>query len=58
MKQLIDELSVYEFGYTENGLIKIQSKDELRKKGVKSPNCLEALYLTLVRGRQTVGGNI
>jgi hypothetical protein len=58
MKQLIDELSVYEFAYAENGLIKIQSKDDLKNKGIKSPNCLEALYLTLVRGRQTVGGNI
>ena len=46
---LAAELSTIKYGYTTKGLLKVQSKDELRKIGRKSPNLADALNLTFVR---------
>jgi hypothetical protein len=44
--QLIAELSLPSVEYTENGKIRIESKEKLRRRGVKSPDFTEALVLS------------
>lgn len=43
--ELIIELSAPRFFFSENGKIKIESKDMMRRRGVKSPNKADALML-------------
>lgn len=44
--QLIAQLSMPTFHRTETGKIKVESKDDLRRRGVKSPDFAESLVLT------------
>jgi hypothetical protein len=41
--RLISELSVIKYEFSSNGLIKIESKEKMKKRGVKSPNIVDAL---------------
>ena len=43
---LISELAAPRFAFTSSGKIKIESKDEMRKRGIKSPDMADALCLT------------
>ena len=43
---LIHELAAPRFAFTSSGKIKIESKDELRKRGIKSPDLADAFCLT------------
>jgi hypothetical protein len=45
-QQLIHELAAPRFAFTSSGKIKIESKDEMRKRGIKSPDMADALCLT------------
>jgi hypothetical protein len=44
--QLIADLSLPLVEYTENGKIRLESKEKLRRRGVKSPDFAEALVLS------------
>ena len=44
--QLVFELAAPRFSFTSSGKIKIESKDELRKRGIKSPDLADAFCLT------------
>jgi hypothetical protein len=46
-KQLIDQLRSVKFGFNSNGKIRIESKLDLVKRGVASPDIAEAFLLTL-----------
>tara|TARA_R100001594_G_scaffold1244_1_gene5164 strand:- start:1952 stop:3349 length:1398 start_codon:yes stop_codon:yes gene_type:complete len=43
---LIAELSVPRFTYTSSGKLKVESKDEMKKRGHKSPDVADAFLLT------------
>lgn len=45
--ELIGELTTPTYSILSNGLIKVEGKDELKKRGVKSPNRADAWLLTL-----------
>ena len=43
--ELINELSQPKYQYKENGKMKIESKEDMKKRGIKSPNKADALML-------------
>jgi hypothetical protein len=43
---LLGDLSGPAYGYDSNGRLKLESKDDMRKRGVKSPDVGDALALT------------
>lgn len=45
--RLVDELAMVRYKYTSNGKFQIESKDDIRKRGQKSPDVAESLVLTL-----------
>lgn len=42
-KQLLDEMLMIQYKFTPKGAIQIESKDDMRSRGVKSPDSLDAL---------------
>lgn len=48
--QLINELSQPKMIFGENGKIKVESKKDMKKRGIKSPNKADALILYLAKG--------
>ena len=53
-EELVRELASPGYKYTSTGKIKIESKEEMRKRGVKSPDRADALALTMATS--AVGG--
>jgi len=49
---LADEISSVRFFRTSSGKIQIESKDQAKKRGIKSPNRFDALVLAFGRGGQ------
>lgn len=49
---LIGELSSVKYSYTSSGKIKVESKDEMKKRGVMSPDIADAFLLTFAIGEQ------
>lgn len=47
-KQLLDELLMIQYKFTNKGAIQIESKDDMRSRGVKSPDHLDALVYATV----------
>lgn len=47
---LIGELSCIKYRLTSDGKIKIETKDEMKKRGLESPNIADALCLSLAEG--------
>ncbi len=45
--KLASELSTPTYGYMPNGRIKVEGKDELKRRGVASPNLADAFVLTM-----------
>ena len=45
-QMLVAELAAPRFAFTSSGKIKIESKDEMRKRGIKSPDLADAFCLT------------
>lgn len=45
--ELVSELAAPSYKYTSTGKIKIESKDEMKKRGIKSPDKADALALTM-----------
>lgn len=48
---LIPELSQPTFDYTESGKIRIESKKQMAKRGLKSQNYADAVHLVLVKSQ-------
>ena len=51
---LIGELSVPRYHYSSTGKIQVERKDELKARGVKSPNLADAFNLTFAIGETSV----
>jgi hypothetical protein len=47
---LIGELTGIRYGFSSNGKIKVEGKDEMKKRGLASPNLADALCLTFAEG--------
>lgn len=43
---LVEDLTAPEYGYTLTGKVKLESKDEMRKRGLLSPDCADSLAVT------------
>jgi hypothetical protein len=55
--ELASELAAPLYKYTSSGKIKIESKDEMRKRGIKSPDKADALALTMASSAASFGGS-
>lgn len=54
-EELIGELTVPRYKFTSNGKLQIESKEEMKKRGVASPNAADALCLTFAGAAARVG---
>ena len=54
---LAAELAAPQYKYTSSGKIKIESKDEMRKRGIKSPDKADALALTMASSAASFSGS-
>ena len=54
--ELVSELAAPSYKYTSTGKIKIESKDEMKKRGVKSPDKADALALTMASSAASFSG--
>jgi len=55
--ELLGDLTSLGYKFDSSGRLQIESKDELRKRGMKSPDCADALMLTFTMGDYfTAGG--
>ena len=54
--ELIAELSTPQYTYTSTGKIKIEAKEMMRKRGIKSPDKADALALTMASSAASFGG--
>ena len=55
--ELAAELAAPQYKYTSSGKIKIESKDEMRKRGIKSPDKADALALTMASSAASFSGS-
>jgi len=55
--ELEAELASPLYKYTSSGKIKIESKDEMRKRGIKSPDKADALALTMASSAASFSGS-
>jgi hypothetical protein len=53
-EDLIGELATVRYTFTSNGKIKIESKDDIRKRGLKSPDMADAFVLTFASDAATI----
>jgi len=53
-EDLIGELATVRYTFTSNGKIKIESKDDIRRRGLKSPDMADAFVLTFASDAATV----
>lgn len=54
--ELVAELAAPSYKYTSSGKIKIESKEEMKKRGVKSPDKADALALTMASSASSFSG--
>lgn len=54
--ELVSELAAPSYKYTSTGKIKIESKEEMKKRGIKSPDKADALALTMASTAASFGG--
>jgi hypothetical protein len=54
--ELVAELVAPSYKYTSTGKIKIESKEEMKKRGIKSPDKADALALTMASSAASFGG--
>jgi len=48
-RKLASELSVPKYGFTSRGKMKIESKDEIKRRGLKSPDLADSLVMTFMK---------
>jgi len=51
--QLLAELTAIRYSFTSSGKMKAESKDEMRKRGLRSPDLADALCLTMASDAAT-----
>jgi hypothetical protein len=56
--ELVSELAAPSYKYTSTGKIKLESKEEMRKRGIKSPDKADALALTMASSAASFGGSV
>jgi len=54
LDQLIDELSTPKRDYDQNGRVKVESKKDLAKRDIRSPNIADALVMRYAPGQQAM----
>ena len=54
--ELIAELASPQYTYTSTGKLKIEAKEMMRKRGIKSPDKADALALTMASSAASFGG--
>ena len=52
-EQLVAELTAIRYSFASNGKMKAESKDEMRRRGLKSPDLADAVCLTLASDAMT-----
>ena len=55
--ELVSELAAPLYKYTSTGKIKIESKEEMKKRGIKSPDKADALALTMASSAASFSGS-
>lgn len=55
--ELVAELAAPSYKYTSTGKIKIESKEEMKKRGIKSPDKADALALTMASSAASFSGS-
>lgn len=55
-KVLIDEMLMIQYRFSQKGAIQIESKDDMRSRGVKSPDSLDALVYATADLSNVIGG--
>ena len=53
--QLVGELAALRYGYDSDGHIKMESKDDMRKRGLPSPDKADALMLAFLAPANKLG---
>jgi hypothetical protein len=53
-EDFIEEMCAVKYAYTSLGKLKVESKDEMKKRGLPSPDLADAFCLTLAY--ETIGG--
>ena len=53
VKKMIGELASVHYSFSSSGKIKIESKEEMKKRGLDSPNYADAFNLTQYKGKPT-----
>jgi len=57
-QDLLGELAVPKYKFTSNGKLQLESKDEMKKRGIASPNRADAFVLTFGVGAGNMGGQM
>lgn len=52
--ELIRELTAVKYAYQSNGKLKVESKDDMRARGMKSPDVADAFVLTFAGGTSRI----
>jgi hypothetical protein len=53
-EDLVAELATVRYTFTSSGKIKVESKDDIRRRGLKSPDMADALVLTFASDATTI----
>jgi hypothetical protein len=54
--RLKNELTVPKYFFTANGKMKLESKDDMKRRGLRSPDCADAFVLTFASDAATASG--
>lgn len=56
-EQLVNELSSPRYSFMSNGKLKLESKDDMKRRGLASPDRADSFVLTFASDAATVGGS-
>lgn len=56
-ERLVNELSSPRYSFMSNGKLKLESKDDMKRRGLASPDVADAFVLTFASDAATVGGS-
>jgi hypothetical protein len=56
-ERLVNELSSPRYSFMSNGKLKLESKDDMKRRGLASPDAADAFVLTFASEAATVGGS-
>jgi hypothetical protein len=55
-ERLVNELSSPRYSFMSNGKLKLESKDDMKRRGLASPDVADAFVLTFASDAATIGG--